>query len=101
MSAVKAEHSTSLAKGESEETAAPVLDETAYYRDLRAALVGAQQVEAAAVEALGPARAAAIRNALVSEHGIAAARVQLLDAAAVEDPSGDEWVRCRLDVAAE
>jgi hypothetical protein len=74
------------------------IDETAYYRDLRAALIAAQPVDSAQLGKLGSARADAIR-ALLVEAGTAPSRVQELPAAAVE-PSDDGWVRCRLDVAA-
>ena len=81
------------------ETAEPVIDETAYYRDLKAALAAAQPVNEAQLRELGSARTEAIRVLLVDESGIDPARVQVLDPVAVE-PSGERWVRCRLDVAA-
>ena len=82
-----------------EATGEPVLDETAYYRDLRAKLIEAQPVDAAEVEALAGARAETIREFLVNVSGIDPSRVQVLEPVPVE-PSGERWVRCRLDVAA-
>ena len=76
-----------------------ILDDTAYYRDLRGALIDARPVDPVTVQALGPARAEVIRAFLVDEAGLAPSQVQVLDAVAAE-PGGDEWVRCRLDVAA-
>ena len=57
------------------------------------------EVYKAQLRELGSARTEAIRALLVDEAGIDVARVQVLDPVAVE-PSGDRWVRCRLDVAA-
>jgi hypothetical protein len=83
-----------------EETGEPALDDTAYYRDLRAALIEAQPVGAAEVQALASARAEAIRTFLVDSQEMDPARVRVLDAVAAEKPSEDGWVRCRLDVDA-
>jgi len=82
-----------------EATGEPALDETAYYRDLRAKLIEAQPVDAAEVEALAGARAETIREFLVNVSGIDPSRVQVLEPVPVE-PSGERWVPCRLDVAA-
>jgi hypothetical protein len=76
------------------------LDEIAYRREIRDALIAAQPIDAATVEALGPARAEAIRSALVDTGGIDPARVQVLEAELTDVPGGD-WVRCRLEVEAE
>jgi hypothetical protein len=97
LAALRALHTTEPPDGDE---ASPILDDTAYYRDLRRALVEAQSVDPAVLQALGPARAEAIRAFLVDEAALESARVQILDAVAVE-PSGNQWVRCRLDVAAD
>ena len=81
------------------ETAEPVLDETAYYRDLRAALAAAQPVDDERLRELGSARAEAIRALLVDGSGIDPSRLQVLEPVPVE-PSGERWVRCELEVAA-
>jgi hypothetical protein len=83
-----------------EATGEAVLDETAYYRALRAALIEAQPVGAAEVQALAGARAEAIRTFLVEGQGMNPARVRVLDPVSTEKPSDDGWVRCRLDVDA-
>ena len=75
-----------------------VLDETAYYRELKAALVAVQPIDPDQLMALGSARTEAIRTLLVDESGIDPSRVEVLEPEAIE-PSGDRWVRCRLDVA--
>jgi hypothetical protein len=95
LDALRTRH-TAPAETPSEGTAEAVLDETAYYRELQAALAAAQPVDPAQLQALGAARAEAIRVLLV-EAGIDSTRTEILPPAAV-DPSGDEWVRCRLDV---
>jgi len=76
-------------------------DETAYYRDLRDALVEAQPVDPGAAEALAGARAEAIRGFIVESEGGDESRVRIIDPVALEESAGDGWVRCRLDVAAE
>lgn len=95
--ALRVRHTAAPAEAESE-TAAPVLDETAYYRELRAALIDAQPIDPAAVPALGAARAEAIRGFLISDAALDPARVRLLEIAAVAEPSADGWVRSRLDI---
>jgi len=75
-------------------------DETAYYRDLGDAVIEAQAVDPAAVEALGGARAEAIRGFIVEAEGGDPSRVRILDPVAIEKSPGDGWVRCRLDVEA-
>ena len=97
LAALRALHTT---ERPDDDEASPILDGTAYYRDLRRALVEAQSVDPAVVQALGHARAEAIRAFLVDEAALESARVQILDAVAVE-PSANQWVRCRLDVAAD
>jgi len=80
-------------------TGEQVLDETAYYRDLQAALIEAQPVDMAAVQALGEARAEAVRAYMVDTAGIDSGRVRVVEAVAVEEGEGeDDWVRCRLDI---
>ena len=98
LEAIRARHTTAGEAAEGE-TAEPVLDETGYYRDLRAALVAVQLIDEMQLRGLGSARAEAIRAFLVDGSGIGAARVQVLEPVAVE-PSGERWVRCQLDVAA-
>jgi hypothetical protein len=93
LDALVAQHTTT-----DEETGEPAFDETAYYRELRAALIEARPVEAAEVRALAGARAEAISAFLVDQQGIDSARVRIIDPVAIEESSGDGWVRCRLDV---
>jgi hypothetical protein len=82
-----------------ESTGEQTLDETAYYRDLQAALIAAQPVDTAAVQALGAARAEAVRAFLVNGTGADAARIRVIEPVAVEEGEGeDDWVRCRLDL---
>ena len=80
-------------------TGEPKLDETAYYHDLRAALIEAEAVNPAEVEALGTARAEAVRSFLTDDGGVEPARVRVLPSVAVKGTSAVEWVPCRLDVA--
>ena len=84
-----------------EDTGGQVLDETAYHRDLQAALIEAQPVDAAGIEALAAARAEAVRAFLVDSQGLDQARVRVIDAVAIEESSEDGWVRCRLDVVSD
>jgi hypothetical protein len=97
LEALRERHTTStedLAEGKVETS----LDETAYYRDLKTALVAAQLVDLAEIEALGRVRSETVRSLLVDESGIDPSRVRVLPPTAVEPSEGD-WVRCRLDVA--
>jgi hypothetical protein len=101
LESMRAEHTAAPTDfGDTDESAEPVLDETAYYRDLRTALIEAQPIDPTAVTALGAARSEAIRGFLVEDSGIDSARVRLLEAAPIDESTGDRWVRCRLDVAA-
>jgi hypothetical protein len=75
-------------------------DETTYYRDLRDAVIAARPVDPAQLPVLADARAEAIRSTLIDGHGIDPARVRVVASVEIEEPSGDEWVRCRLDVDA-
>jgi hypothetical protein len=95
LEALRGEHTT--ADPESPEGPG-ALDEMGYRRALGEALLSAQAVDPAAVEALAPARAEAIRRHLVDAGGIDGARVRVLDPGPSEEPAGD-WVRCRLEVA--
>ncbi|MBD3871739.1 MAG: DUF748 domain-containing protein, partial [Acidobacteria bacterium] len=82
-----------------ESTGEQVLDETAYYRDLQAALIEAQPIDMAAVQALGGARAEAVRSYMVDTAGIDSGRVRVEEPVAMEEGEGeDDWVRCRLDI---
>jgi hypothetical protein len=82
------------------EEAAGELDEIAFRRAMRDALIAVQPIDAATVEALGSARAETIRSALVDTGGIDSARVQVLEAEPAESTGGD-WVRCRMEVEAK
>ena len=82
-----------------EVTGEPKLDETAYYHELRVALVDAQPVDPAEVEALGAARAEAVRAFLIDDGGIEPPRVRIISPVALEGFSATGWVPCRLDVA--
>jgi hypothetical protein len=83
-----------------ESTGEQALDETAYYRDLRAALIEAQPVDAAGLQTLADDRAEAIRTFLVEGGGVDPARLRIIESVAAEKPSASGWVRCRLDVEA-
>jgi hypothetical protein len=98
LEALRAQHTT-VPQETAQGAVEAVLDETAYYRDLKAALIAAQAVDPAQLQDLGTTRTEAIRALLVDEAGIDPSRVQVLPPVAVES-SGAEWVRCRLDVAA-
>jgi hypothetical protein len=74
------------------------LDETAYYRDLRDAVIEAQVVDPASVKALAVARAEAIRTFIVEHEAGDDSRVRVIDPVEVETSTGGGWVRCRLDV---
>jgi hypothetical protein len=74
------------------------LDETAYYRGLRDAVIEAQVVDPASVEALADIRAEIIRAFIVEHEGGDASRVRVIDPVAIEESTGGGWVRCRLDV---
>jgi hypothetical protein len=76
------------------------LDELAYRAAMREAIVAAQPVDPAEVEALGSARSEAIRAALVDTGGIDPTRVRVL-APETADTPGEDWVRCRLELTAE
>jgi hypothetical protein len=98
LEALRAQHTTA-AEGSEEGAIETVLDETTYYRDLKAVLVAAQPVSPVQLQELGAARTESVRELLVDEAGIDRSRVQVLPPVAVE-PSGGKWVRCRLDVTA-
>jgi hypothetical protein len=95
LEALRAQH-INTGEGTAEGAAEAVLDKTTYYRDLKAALVAAQPVDPGKLQDFGAARAEAVR-ALLEEVGLDPTRVRVLPPVAVE-PSGDDWVRCRLDV---
>ncbi len=80
-------------------TAEEVLDETAYYRELKGALIAARPVDPSGLTSLGAARSETVRSLLVDESGIDPTRVEVLQPVAIE-PTGDRWVRCKLDVRA-
>jgi len=101
LDALRAQHTTAG----SAEGAEPVLDEVAYRDGLREALVASQPIDQAALAALAPARAEAIRSYLVGQ-GLDAARVSVAPEATVVEPDKKEtaateskkWVRCRLEL---
>ena len=103
--ALRAQHTT---PGEAE-GAEPVFDEVAYRDDLHEALIASQPVDQATVAALAPARAEAIRGYLVDQAGLDPARVSVAPEATAEEPEKKEtaatgsenWVRCKLELAAE
>jgi hypothetical protein len=97
LEALRGEHTT--ADPESPDSPG-VLDEVDYRRALRERLLAAQPVDPAALEALAPARAEAVRTRLVDAGGLEGSRVKVLEPAPSETP-GDDWVRCRLEVAAD
>jgi hypothetical protein len=74
------------------------LDEAAYFRELRAMLIEGQPLDQAELRALAVARGEAIRLFLVDGAGLDADRVRTVEPAPVETPSGEGWVRSRLDV---
>jgi hypothetical protein len=82
------------------ETGEPVLDEKAYERSLRAALVEAQSIDPDALRALASARAEAVRAFLRGDGGLDPARVRIADPVAVGESSSDRWVRTRIEIAA-
>jgi len=105
LDALRAQHTTPG----SAEGAEPVLDEMAYRDALREALIASQPVDQGTVAALAPARAEAIRAYLVDQGGLDPARVSVAPEPTVEEPEKKEtaatgsenWVRCKLELAAE
>ncbi len=71
------------------------LDDIAFRQAVRQALTEAQPVDSAQVQALGPARAQAIRTFLVEQAQLDAGRVTIGSEAEAED-SGGSWVACLL-----
>jgi len=82
-------------------------DEVAYRGDLRTALVAAQPVDNARIQALAPERAAIIRNYLVETMGLDSARVSVAKEAEAIEPDepdtaakgSENRVRCRLELS--
>ncbi len=99
LDALRGKHTTSTKMDEGG-VGEPLLDETTYYRDLRAALIEAQVVDPAKLPALGATRAEAIQRFILDERGVDPAQVRIIEAVALEKLSGDGWIRCRLDVEA-
>jgi hypothetical protein len=97
LAALRSQHTTSPADGEEGAGGEPTLDETSYYRDLKAALISAQPVDPAEVRALGAERSEAVRLFMVDSAGIDPARIRIIEPVAVE-PGDADWVRCRLDI---
>jgi len=101
LDALRAQHTAAGAS----EGAEPTLDEVAYRDALREALTTSQPVEDAALAALAPARAEAIRTYLV-ERGLDETRVSISPEATVVEPDKKEtaateserWVRCQLEL---
>jgi hypothetical protein len=79
------------------EGAAPILDEPAYWREMRDTITAAQPVDQASVDMLAPQRAEAIRAHLVEHGGLDAGRVTIAGEPFSEPVEGN-WVRCQLDV---
>ena len=75
------------------------LDETALRQAVRQALTNAQPVDAALVQALGPARAQAIRTFLVEQAQLDAGRVTIEPETTVQESRGP-WVACLLVIEA-
>jgi len=81
-------------------------DEVAYRGDLREALIASQPIDEAVMQALGPARAEAIRAYLVEQAGLDSARVVVAPEETATQPEEKEtaatgsenWVRCRLEL---
>jgi hypothetical protein len=82
----------------STEGAKPSLDEGAYEDALREAILASQSVGAAEFQALGEARAAAVRSAFVEQGGLDASRLEMGAARAVTG-TGESRVRLSLEVA--
>jgi uncharacterized protein involved in outer membrane biogenesis len=80
--------------------AEPVLDELAYAADLRDRLLAAEQITPGDLEALGTARAEAIRTAFLENSEFDAGRV-VLEAPAASESEDGEWVVMELGVAAD
>jgi len=95
LEALREQHTTAAADG----AAAGTLDESAYRRALREALIASQTVAPSEVQALAPQRAEAIRAYLVEQSGLEAARVNVVPKPSTETGSG-KWVRCRLELKA-
>ncbi|MGB3565243.1 MAG: DUF748 domain-containing protein [Thermoanaerobaculia bacterium] len=77
----------------------PQLDETAYREALNESLIEAQTIDEEQVQALGPARAEAIRGHLVDQSGIDPARITILPET-TDTATGEDRIRCRLSVDA-
>lgn len=77
----------------------PQLDEAAYREALQKGLIEAQTIDEEQVQALGPARAEAIRGHLVDQSGIDPARITILPET-VDAATGEDRIRCRLSVDA-
>ncbi len=92
LAALRAPH---LTQGEA--AVEPRLDEEAYRRDLRAALVASQVVDQDALRALGEARGQAVRSYLVDTAGVDSGRIEVTEPVPAAAASG-ERMRCRLDV---
>jgi len=80
--------------------AEPILDELAYAADLRDRLLAAEQITPKDLEALGNARAEAIRTAFLENSEFDAGRV-VLEAPAASESEDGEWVVMELGVAAD
>ena len=77
-----------------------VLDEVALRQELRQALISSQPLDPGQVQALGPARAQAIRQSLVEQAQVDGKRVSVAPETAALDDSGS-WVACRLAIEPE
>ncbi|MEJ8566708.1 DUF748 domain-containing protein [Wenzhouxiangellaceae bacterium CH-27] len=97
LEAIRAEHS---APPVDDPEGVAVLDELAYAIDLRERLVQSQPVEQGELDALGEARAVAVRAALLADGGLDENRVALGPVVPGESEDGD-WVVIELEVAAD
>jgi hypothetical protein len=93
VAALRQTHTTASAEG-----AKPSLDQGAYEDALREAILASQTVGAAEFQALGEARAAAVRTAFVEQGGLDATRLEMGTARAAAG-SGNGRVRLPLEVA--
>ena len=78
----------------------PVLDQTAYAADLRDRLLASEAVGQQELEALGNARAEAIRDAFLAGGEFDESRV-VIAAPSAGEPGDEEWVVMELGVVAE
>jgi hypothetical protein len=81
------------------EGAAPELNLASYMQSMRDALVAKISVTEAELVEIANRRSAAIRSYLVEMKTIPPERIQILETDVVDD-SSEDWVRCKLGLAA-